>query len=78
LLITDRVRFVTDNRKLIPAYQVSIHPGVWVSAVTLHIKAGTVLDANTELDGKEGMTNPVANLGQGHPTDEAIPGVAYA
>ena len=37
-----------------------------------------VLDANAELDGKEGMTNPVANLGQGHPTDEAIPGVAYA
>ena len=35
-----------------------------------------VLDANSELDGKEGMTNP--NLGQGHPTDEAIPGVAYA
>ncbi len=39
---------------------------------------GAVLDANSELDGKEGMTNPVANLGQGHPTDEAIPGVAYA
>ena len=39
LLITDRVRFVTDNRKLIPAYQVSKHPGVWVSAVTLHIKS---------------------------------------
>jgi hypothetical protein len=37
-----------------------------------------VLDANSELDGKEEMTNPVANLGQGHPTDEAIPGVAYA
>jgi hypothetical protein len=37
-----------------------------------------VLDANSELDPKEGMTNPVANLGQGHPTDEAIPGVAYA
>ena len=40
LLINDRVRFVTDNRKLIPAYyQVSKHPGVWVSAVTLHIKS---------------------------------------
>ena len=39
LLITDRVRFVTDNRKLIPAYQMSKHPGVWVSAVTLHIKS---------------------------------------
>ena len=39
MLITDRVRFVTDNRKLIPAYQVSKHPGVWVSAVTLHIKS---------------------------------------
>jgi hypothetical protein len=37
-----------------------------------------VLDSNSELDGKEGMTNPVANLGQGHPIDEAIPGVAYA
>ncbi len=37
-----------------------------------------VLDTNSQLDGKEGMTNPVANLGQGHPTDEAIPGVAYA
>ncbi len=37
-----------------------------------------VLDANSELDGKEGMTKPVANLGQGHPADEAIPGVAYA
>ena len=37
-----------------------------------------VLDAYSELDGMDGMTNPVANLGQGHPTDEAIPGVAYA
>ena len=39
LLINDRVRFVTDNRKLIPAYQVSKHPGVRLSAVTLHIKS---------------------------------------
>jgi hypothetical protein len=37
-----------------------------------------VLDANSELNGKEGMANPVANLGQGQPTNEAIPGVAYA
>jgi hypothetical protein len=37
-----------------------------------------VLDTNSELNGKEGMANPVANLGQGHPTNEAIPGVAYA
>ncbi len=46
------------------------HPTAYFRAV--------LLDANSELDGKEGMTNPVANLGQGHPTDEAIPGVAYA
>ena len=37
-----------------------------------------VLDANSELNGKEGVANPVANLGQGHPTNETIPGVAYA
>ena len=33
-----------------------------------------VLDANSELNGKEGVADPVANLGQGHPTNEAIPG----
>ena len=37
-----------------------------------------VLDANSELNGKEGVADPVANLGQGHPTNEAIPGVADA
>ena len=46
------------------------------SCAMRHFRA--VLDANSELDGKEGVANPVANLGQGHSTNEAIPGVAYA
>jgi hypothetical protein len=33
-----------------------------------------VLDANSELNGKEGVADPIANLGQCHPTNEAIPG----
>ena len=37
-----------------------------------------VLNANSELNAKEGVADPVANLGQGHPTNEAIPGVADA
>ena len=37
-----------------------------------------VLDANSELNGKEGVADPVGNLGLGHPTNEAIPGVADA
>ena len=32
----------------------------------------------SELNGKEGVADPVANLGKGHPTNEAIPGVADA
>ena len=36
------------------------------------------LDANSELDGKEGVADSVANLGQSHPTNEAIPGVTDA
>ena len=30
--------------------------------------------ANSELNGKVGVANPVTNIGQGHPTNEAIPG----
>ena len=37
-----------------------------------------VLDPNSELDGKEGVADSVADLGQSHPTHEAIPGVADA
>jgi hypothetical protein len=44
--------------------------------VTAYFRA--ILGANSELNGKEGMANPVANLEQGHPTNEAIPGFAYA
>jgi hypothetical protein len=39
LLTTDRIVFETDDRKLIPAYQVYKHPGVRVAAATLHIKS---------------------------------------
>jgi site-specific recombinase XerD len=39
LLTTDRVVFETDTGKLIPAYQVYKHPGVRVTAATLHIKS---------------------------------------
>ena len=37
-----------------------------------------ILDANSELDGKEGVADSVADLGQSHPTNEPIPGVIDA